>query len=76
MALNTAEQRLPLRRLACARCGTAFECGSGGSEDAACWCMDESYRLPMPEAGAGDCLCPACLRAMAAKEPAAKERTA
>jgi hypothetical protein len=29
--------------------------------------MDESYRLPMPEAGAGDCLCPACLRAEAAK---------
>jgi len=65
MALNPAEPRLALRRLACARCGTAFECGSDG---AVCWCMDESYRLPMPEAGAGDCLCPVCLRAMAAKE--------
>jgi hypothetical protein len=65
MTLNTAEQRLPLRRLVCARCGTSFECGSGGSEGA-CWCMDESYRLPMPEAGASDCFCPACLRAMAA----------
>jgi hypothetical protein len=68
MTLNTAEQRLPLRRLACARCGAAFECGSGDSEGAACWCMDESYRLPMPEAG--DCLCPACLRAKALQESA------
>ena len=70
MASNTAEQQLPLRRLACARCGTAFECGSAGA-DGTCWCMDESYRLPMPEAGAGDCLCPACLRAEAAKAPKA-----
>jgi hypothetical protein len=69
MALNTAEQRLPLRRLACARCGTSFECGSGGNEGA-CWCMDESYRLPMPEAGASDCLCPDCLRAKAATSTA------
>jgi hypothetical protein len=71
MTLNTAEQRLPLRRLACARCGAAFDCGSGDNEGAACWCMDESYRLPMPEAGAGDCLCPACLRAKALQESAA-----
>jgi len=70
MAPNTAEQQLPLRRLACARCGAAFECGSTGA-DGSCWCMDESYRLPMPEAGAGDCLCPACLRAEAAKAPKA-----
>lgn len=76
MAPDTLQQRLPLRRLACARCGAAFECGSGGSEGAACWCMDESYRLPMPEAGAGDCLCPACLRAQALEQQAAKERTA
>ena len=72
MAPDLAERSMPLRRLACARCGTAFDCGSGGSE-AACWCMDEAYRLPMPEASGGDCLCPACLRAAAA---AAKERTA
>ena len=30
------------RRLACARCGTAFECGTGGS-DGGCWCIDETY---------------------------------
>ena len=59
-----AAQSLPLRRLTCGRCGTAFDCGSG-SADHACWCMDESYRLPMPEPAAGDCLCPACLRAAA-----------
>lgn len=73
MAPNLTEQRLPLRRLACARCGAAFDCGSGGTE-AACWCMDEAYRLPMPDTTTGgDCLCPACLRAMAS---AAKEQTA
>ena len=61
----TTEQRLPLRRLACARCGTAFECGTGGS-GGACWCVDEAYRMPMPVDSREDCLCPACLRAAAA----------
>jgi hypothetical protein len=69
MALNLTEQRLPLRRLTCARCNSAFDCGSGGTAGG-CWCMDEDYRLPMPNPAAGDCLCPACLRAEA------KERTA
>jgi hypothetical protein len=50
------------RRLACARCGTAFDCSLGGG----CWCADEPYRLPMPDTAAEDCLCPACLRAAAA----------
>ena len=59
---TATEPRLPLRRLACARCGAAFDCGSGGS-DGACWCMDEAFRLPMPGAAREDCLCPACLRA-------------
>jgi hypothetical protein len=45
------------RRLACSRCGAQFECNPGGE----CWCADESFRLPMPVAGA-DCLCPECLR--------------
>jgi hypothetical protein len=53
-----AEQPLP-RRLACARCGTAFDCGLGGD----CWCTAEPYRLPLTAAGAAeDCLCPTCLR--------------
>jgi hypothetical protein len=58
------EPSLP-RRLACARCGTAFECGSGGS-GGTCWCVDETYRLPMPADAAEDCMCPTCLRAAAA----------
>jgi len=70
MTPNRAEQRLPLRRLTCARCGSAFDCGSTGSAGG-CWCMDEDYRLPMPDPSAGDCLCPACLRAEAAKEQTA-----
>jgi len=52
------------RRLACARCGTAFECGANTG---ACWCAAEPYRLPLTAAGvAEDCLCPACLRQAAA----------
>jgi len=58
---------LPLRALVCERCGVAFECGTAGA-DGSCWCMDESYRLPMP--ASGDCLCPACLRAAAAQQTA------
>jgi len=50
------------RRLACARCGVTFDCSLGGD----CWCAGEPYRLPMPDEGKQDCLCPACLRAAAA----------
>jgi len=50
------------RRLACARCGAAFECAPGGG----CWCAAEPYRLPMGDAAVEDCLCPACLRKAAA----------
>jgi hypothetical protein len=46
------------RRLNCARCGAAFDCGLGGE----CWCAAEPYRLPMSGATAEDCLCPDCLR--------------
>jgi Cysteine-rich CWC len=51
------------RRLACSRCGTEFSCDPAG----ACWCMDESFRLPMPAEGE-DCLCPDCLRKAAATQ--------
>jgi hypothetical protein len=50
-----------IRDIACARCGVRFECRPGG----ACWCCDETVRLPMPVDGE-DCLCQACLRAAAA----------
>ncbi len=46
------------RRLVCACCGTAFDCIPDGD----CWCKAESFRLPLPDAAAEDCLCPACLR--------------
>jgi len=46
------------RRLTCARCGAAFDCGLSGD----CWCAAEPYKLPMTATPANDCLCPACLR--------------
>jgi len=54
------------RRLHCASCGAAFECGLGGT----CWCAALPARLIMPESGV-DCLCPACLQTKA--EQAAQE---
>jgi hypothetical protein len=54
------------RRLACARCGAAFDCGLGAD----CWCAAEPYRLAMTASAADDCLCPACLRQAAAAAPA------
>nr|WP_249158354.1 cysteine-rich CWC family protein [Bradyrhizobium jicamae] len=48
------------RRLACVNCGTEFGCDPQGG----CWCAEEDFRVPMPSDGS-DCLCPACLRALA-----------
>lgn len=52
------------RRLACSRCGAAFDCRLEGG----CWCADESFRLPLPTDAAEDCLCPSCLRTLAAAQ--------
>lgn len=56
------------RHITCERCGTEFSCLPG--HQGACWCEAESYRIPTPlpsEAGRfGDCLCPLCLRKIAA----------
>ncbi|WP_084799660.1 cysteine-rich CWC family protein [Bradyrhizobium sp. Ai1a-2] len=52
------------RQLSCRRCGTAFTCSLSGE----CWCVAESYRLPMPAHDGGDCLCPDCLRALASQQ--------
>jgi len=72
------------RGLTCQRCGSTFSCSRDNI--AACWCNAEPYRLPMPvpadanSPGANnfnDCLCPACLRNLAARlkaEPAAAGR--
>ncbi|HTT49625.1 MAG TPA: cysteine-rich CWC family protein [Pseudolabrys sp.] len=55
------------RRLACARCGAAFECARAGD----CWCAAEPYRMPLTAAGESeDCLCPDCLRKAAAEAAA------
>jgi len=60
--MTLSSERPASRRLTCARCGAAFECGLGGE----CWCAAEPYRVPMPASEAADCLCPACLRKAAA----------
>jgi hypothetical protein len=52
------------RRLACARCGAAFDCGLGGD----CWCVAEPYWLPLTNDTSEDCLCPDCLRKAADAE--------
>jgi hypothetical protein len=61
--MESGSRPLPaLRRLICARCGAGFDCRLGGD----CWCAAETFRMPMPETGAGeDCLCSTCLRAAA-----------
>jgi hypothetical protein len=65
----TTAPPIPPRRLACARCGAAFECGAPGE----CWCAAEPDRLPLTAAGANeDCLCQACLRKAAALRRAAE----
>jgi hypothetical protein len=48
----------------CSKCGAEFACEPAG----ACWCKDESYRVPMPASDAASCLCPTCLRELAAKQ--------
>jgi hypothetical protein len=60
------------RKLACARCGAAFDCNLEGG----CWCAAEPYRLPLTDAAqAEDCLCPDCLRkAAVAANPAPSGR--
>jgi Cysteine-rich CWC len=59
-AHNRAMDASTPRRLICARCGAAFDCGLGGD----CWCAAEPVRLSVPQAGsADDCLCPTCVRA-------------
>ena len=58
------------RRLACERCGEAFACNAGGPPGL-CWCSQEAFSLPQPLpqefASLGDCVCPRCLREVAAE---------
>jgi hypothetical protein len=61
---NGLESAKP-RELICASCGAEFTCDPAG----ACWCMEESVRVPLPTEGRTskyqDCLCRACLLRMA-----------
>ena len=69
MADVGSEKITAARRIACAHCGTAFDCALSTE----CWCAADPVRLPMPAAGAGeagDCVCPACLRALEASSNA------
>jgi hypothetical protein len=54
------------RRIACARCGTSFDCALSAD----CWCAAEPARLPLPGDATEDCLCPSCLRKAAGLTPA------
>jgi len=60
---------LATRQLRCERCGTVFGCRNLG-ETGSCWCSMEAYRLPLPlpdDVGPfEECLCPSCLREIAA----------
>ncbi|MBI5262357.1 MAG: hypothetical protein HY852_11145 [Bradyrhizobium sp.] len=49
-------RQVPSRQVVCSRCGTEFTCALSG----ACWCTEETVRLPMPTDGE-DCLCRDCL---------------
>jgi hypothetical protein len=69
MTTHEADAARAPRRLACARCGAAFDCGPGAD----CWCTAEPYRIPLTAAGMlEDCLCPACLRRAAAEPDACR----
>jgi hypothetical protein len=61
---------LATRQWRCERCGAQFGCANEGSEGS-CWCSKEDFRLPVPlPEGVGpfdDCLCPGCLREIAAE---------
>jgi hypothetical protein len=61
---------LATRQTRCERCGTTFGCRNLG-ESGSCWCSMEEFRLPVPlPDGVGpfeDCLCPSCLREVAAE---------
>jgi hypothetical protein len=64
------------RSLTCERCGMAFGCTNTGAAGS-CWCSEADYRLPVPlppNVGPyADCLCPACMAAVAAELRAAED---
>ena len=54
---------------ACPRCGARFACGMASGR---CWCAELPPLTPLPDGLPPACLCPACLRELAASQaPAA-----
>ena len=57
------------RTLVCEACGASFGCTTGVA--GSCWCAEEAFRLPVPLPPGvgpyGECLCPDCLRNVAAE---------
>ncbi|MBI3549867.1 MAG: cysteine-rich CWC family protein [Elusimicrobia bacterium] len=49
----------------CDRCGAEFGCDREAGKDR-CWCEDVPAVLPVPKDGKAACLCPKCLKALAA----------
>ncbi|MCO5106978.1 MAG: cysteine-rich CWC family protein [Burkholderiaceae bacterium] len=48
---------------ACPRCGALFACGVASGR---CWCSELPPLAPLPDGLPPSCLCPACLRELAA----------
>ena len=69
-AVNGWDPSLATRQTTCERCGTMFGCRNLG-EVRSCWCSLEEFRLPVPLPEGvgpyGDCLCPTCIRDIAAE---------
>jgi putative hydrolase of the HAD superfamily len=68
----SGDGRAAPRRLACARCGAAFDCGVGADPASPCFCaripLDDAQRAEL-RARYDDCLCETCLRSTAAAPP-------
>ncbi|MCC5875025.1 MAG: cysteine-rich CWC family protein [Candidatus Sumerlaeia bacterium] len=59
-----------MRARHCEKCGTEFTCGAGNT-DKPCWCMEvpvSADSLKKLQEQYEDCLCPECLRALAAAD--------
>jgi hypothetical protein len=64
---SSSDQMSAVRQVRCERCGESFGCGLSKS----CWCAQEEFKLPLPT-DADDCLCPRCLKEIAAQGEARK----
>lgn len=66
--MNDAAPPPGWRATACPRCGGAFACGVGAGRDTPCFCTTIALppaRLAQLRARYDDCLCAACLAALA-----------